>query len=45
VLEEIRSGRLDGLRQKRCAGASTDSAPRIALSASFGSPDGLVCST
>ena len=43
VLEEIRSGRLDGLSAEALIRWGFDRfAPRIALSASFGSPDGLV---
>lgn len=43
VLEEIASGRLDGLRAEELIRWGFDRfAPRIALSASFGSPDGMV---
>ena len=43
VLEEIRSGRLNGLPAQDLLRWGFDRfAPRIALSASFGSPDGLV---
>ena len=43
VLEEIRSGKLNGLSAEAILRWGFDHfAPRIALSASFGSPDGLV---
>ena len=43
ILEEIESGRLDGLPADELIRWGFDRfAPRIALSASFGSPDGMV---
>lgn len=43
VLEEVRSGRLEGLSAEQVLEWGFDRfAPRIALSASFGSPEGLV---
>jgi phosphoadenosine phosphosulfate reductase len=43
VVEEVRSGRISGLRAEELLSWGFDRfAPRIALSASFGSPDGMV---